>query len=132
MKNKQPLLKSLFSISIIGVLTLVGLIQFNIAAADAPQDSYKGNGGASVQIKPDGTKVIQDADGSLIQIMPDGSKIIRKPDGSSVEIKSDGSKIIKGSDGSLIEVKPDGSKTIRKSDGTSIQVPAGSKDQRMN
>lgn len=77
MKSTQHFLKSLVSAPLVGFLTLGGLFQANLIAGDH----------SSVQMKGDGTKLIQDADGSLIQIDSDGTKTIIKPDGSSVKIK---------------------------------------------
>lgn len=79
MKNKQYLLKSLFSTSLMVFLTLAGFLQSNLMAEDTQQvPSKMMEENSSVQIQPDGTKLIQGANGSSIQIKPDGTKIIKK------------------------------------------------------
>jgi hypothetical protein len=98
MKNTQSL-KSLFSLSAVGVFTLIGVLPFNVVTGHT-------EGNTSVQINADGSKVIHDADGSTIQVQPDGSKVIHKPDGTSIQIQSDGTKIIRKPDGTQVEVKP--------------------------
>jgi hypothetical protein len=74
MKNKDDMLKVLFSATAVSVLTFGGLLSANLMA----------EGSATAQVKLDDTKLIQESD---------GSKIVRKSDGTSVEINSDGSKI---------------------------------------
>jgi hypothetical protein len=112
MKNKNDMLKYLLATAMVGIFTFAGLLQGNLLAAENP----------TVQINPDGSKMIQDADGSTIQIKPDGTKIIKKQDGATVQVKPDGSKFIQSADGTIVEVKPDGTKIIKKPDGTSVQV----------
>jgi T-complex protein 10 C-terminus len=93
---------------LLGICTL-GLLQVKLLAADVQQGAAnKAEEGTSVQIMPDGTKMIQHSDGTFIQINPDGSKMIKQPDGTSVLVKPDGSKTIKKPDGTTIEVKPGG------------------------
>lgn len=79
------------SLSCIGFLTLGGLVQPQLMAAPTP--SVTNGDGSSVQIRPDGSKLIQNSDGSSVQIDRDGSKTIKKEDGSVVQIKPDGTKI---------------------------------------
>lgn len=63
-----------------------------------------------------------DKEAMTIEMTPDGSKIIKKADGTSVEVKSDGTKVIKKADGTSIEVRPDGTKSIQKPDGSVIDI----------
>lgn len=77
------------------------------------------------QIKPDGM-MLRDAEGSTIQMLPNGTKVIQKTDGTLIQIKPDGSKLIQSADGSSIQIQSDGTKIIKKADGTTIEVKPGS------
>lgn len=123
MKNKQYLSKLLLSTSLMGFLTLAGALQGNLMAQQAPINMK--DAGATVQIQPDGTKLIQAPNGSSIQIKPDGTKIIKKADGTIVQIKPDGSKFIQDAEGTTIQVAPDGTKSVKKADGSTIQIKPG-------
>lgn len=102
MKSKSNLLRSF-----IGTMVFGGLIPGHLMAADIQQTiPNMMNDKPIVQIQPDGSKLIQDSEGSTVQIKPDGSKIVRRPDGTSIEIMPDGSKVIKKADGTRIEVSP--------------------------
>lgn len=102
-KRNQFSLNSLLSKFFISFLTF-GTLLTNVIVAEEK---------SSMQIQ-DGTKIVQDKDGSLIQIKPDGTKTIKKADGTSIEIKPDGTKFIYNPDGTSIEVKPDGTKIIKR------------------
>lgn len=78
------------SLSKFAILVICGLLQFNAASAEIVQGRN-----ATFQMKADGTKIIQDADGSLVEIRPDGTKTITKADGTQVQIRPDGTKLIK-------------------------------------
>ena len=93
MNYRKILLKTFVTI-----FTLVGLTQVNA------YDHQRAN--SSFQILPDGTKLIQDADGSMIEVYPDGSKMINAVDGTTIQVKADGSKVIHKPDGSQIQVQP--------------------------
>jgi hypothetical protein len=110
MKTKTEFLKSLFAKSWIAGVTTCGLLQFQLAAENASQTPSS----SSVQVNPNGSKIIQDEDGASIEIQPDGTKIIKKQDGSVIQIKPDGSKFIQDRDGTTIEIRPDGTKIIKK------------------
>ena len=91
-----------------------GLLPLNLAASDFRTTSnrveekskvFTDDEGSKVQIKADGTKIIEKTDGTWVQVNPDRSKLIKKPNGTSIQIKADGSKIIKKADGSQFEIK---------------------------
>jgi hypothetical protein len=86
MECSKKLAKLLFSVSCIGFMTCV---PFGVGAAEVTPSVVS----------------VHESDGTSVQVQPDGSKLIVKPDGTKVEVKADGSKTITKPDGTKIEVK---------------------------
>src|ERR1700731_64007 len=108
MKNKNYVLLST------ALLILGGLSPASLMAANGQQmNSYTKDDNSTFQLKPDGTKLMQNPDGSSIQIKPDRMKIIKEKDGTSFHVKSDGSKLIQDPDGTSIHIQPNGMKIIK-------------------
>jgi hypothetical protein len=55
------------------------------------------------EIRPDGTRIIKNNDGSSVQTNPDGSQTIINNDGSSIQKNADGTQIIKNVSGEIIK-----------------------------
>ena len=133
-KNPQYSLKSLVLPSLVGFLTFGGLSSAHLMAEDTQQTAPKAAAesatittpdGASIQIQPDGTKIIKAPDNTTIQVKPDGTKIIKEADGTTVQKNPDGSKVIQKPDGTTVQIRADGSKLIKSPDGTTVDVKAG-------
>lgn len=125
MKNKQRLLKFLSKPSVLGFFILTCMFQTNLMADSSVHQhtsTSTNQSGATVQVLPDGSKLIKTPDNTTIEIKPDGTKLIKNADGTTVQKNADGSKVITKPDGTSIQVRPDGSKTIKKADGTTVEV----------
>src|SRR5258708_7174487 len=96
--NTKYLSKSLMVKGLMGFLALGGL-QATLIAEDTQETPFQAvEEKTTVQVMPDGSKLVQNADGTTIQIDTDGSKTVTKSDGTSVQIKTDGTKVIKDTD----------------------------------
>lgn len=104
----KPRMEQMKNTKILLMAAVIGFSHMGLMADENPVKSMniKDAEGNTVQIKEDGSKLIQKADGTSIEIKPNGEKLIREANGASIEIKTDGEKIIHKADGTTIDVKP--------------------------
>lgn len=113
---------------------------------DWNEDEEDGDGEGEGDLQPDGSRVVEHADGSVVQhwpngrvqqVLADGTVIERLPDGTQMQTGSDGVRITQfvdgrvrqeAADGTVIEQHPDGTFRQTMPDGSAIeQAPDGTR-----